>query len=54
MWFGRGDGSWGYCLARAKRMSRGAGQVDYLAGKPLDEYLPAALAMPAFGDRTSR
>jgi hypothetical protein len=54
MWFGRGDGSWWYCLAHAKRTSRGAGEIDYLAGKPLDEYLPAALALLAFGDRTSR
>jgi hypothetical protein len=44
MLFGRGyNGDFDQCLGLAMRNSRGAGEVDYVLGKPLDEYLPRAL-----------
>jgi hypothetical protein len=44
MLFGRGhDGDLDSCRRIATRNSRGAGEVDYVLGKPLDEYLPRAL-----------
>ena len=42
MWFGRGDGDFAACLAHAKRASRGAGDVDYVLGKPLAKYVGRA------------
>ena len=42
MWFGRGDDDFAACLADAKRESRGAGDVDYVLGKPLAKYVGRA------------
>jgi len=44
MLFGRGnDGDLDRCRRIATQNSRGAGEVDYVLAKPLDEYLPRAL-----------
>ena len=43
MWYGRGDGPLVYCRKHATKTSHGAGEVDYVLGKPLFRYLPRAM-----------
>jgi len=52
VWFGRRGGDYEHCLANAKQTSDGrAGDMNYLLGKSLSEYLSRALELMAAGNK---